>query len=80
MNGCKKLVQVPELPARIMKLKMKDCISLKTSTAISKMDRLYFMTEVNLLNCYQLADDKHIQTLLTSWMQVSFGPFVYFFD
>ncbi|XP_023548551.1 TMV resistance protein N-like isoform X2 [Cucurbita pepo subsp. pepo] len=69
MNGCKKLVQVPELPARIMKLKMKDCISLKTSTAISKMDRLYFMTEVNLLNCYQLADDKHIQTLLTSWMQ-----------
>nr|AGH33842.1 resistance gene-like protein [Cucumis melo] len=69
INQCKKLVQFPKLPPRILFLMSKDCISLKDFVDISKVDNLYIMKEVNLLNCYQLANNKGFHRLIISWMQ-----------
>ncbi|TYK00496.1 TMV resistance protein N-like [Cucumis melo var. makuwa] len=69
INQCKKLVQFPKLPPRILFLMSKDCISLKDFVDISKVDNLYIMKEVNLLNCYQLANNKGFLRLIISWMQ-----------
>lgn len=69
INGCKKLLCFPELPPRIRWLMSKGCISLKNIPNISKVDHSYFMREVNLLNCYQLADNKGLHRLITYWME-----------
>lgn len=69
INKCKKLLHFPVLPPRILRLMSKDCISLKKFLDISKLDHSYYMIEVNLLNCFQLSDNKETYRLITSWMQ-----------
>ncbi|KAE8648990.1 hypothetical protein Csa_007990 [Cucumis sativus] len=72
INQCKKLVHFPKLPPRILFLTSKDCISLKDFIDISKVDNLYIMKEVNLLNCYQMANNKDFHRLIISSMQKMF--------
>ena len=65
INECEKLLHFPELPSRISMLMSKGCISLKDFPYISKLDHSDSRLIVNLVNCYQCANNKWI----TSWTQ-----------
>ncbi|KAG6607532.1 Disease resistance protein RPV1, partial [Cucurbita argyrosperma subsp. sororia] len=69
LNRCKKLLCIPELPPRILRILSKDCGSLVSIPEMLKTEQLYFMTELNLMNCYQLGGNKKLQRLIVSWMQ-----------
>ena len=69
IDKCEKLLHFPELPPRILRLISKGCISLKDFLDISKVDHLYFMVELNLMNCYQWVDNKELHKLIISWIQ-----------
>ena len=69
INECEKLLHFPELPPRISRLMSKGCILLKDFLDISKVYHSHFMIEVNLMNCYQWADNKWLHKFIISWMQ-----------
>ncbi|XP_022925450.1 TMV resistance protein N-like [Cucurbita moschata] len=72
VNECEKLLHFSELPPRILRLMSNGCISLKDFLDTSKVNHSYFMVEVNLLNCYKLANNKGFYKMINSWMRKTF--------